>query len=117
MIETVTDLSTAANQANATGGLGSFDFDTFLQLLVAQLQNQNALESMDATAMLQQTSQFANVEAIQQVAQLQQELLGFQQFSVAAAVIGKQVDALGPTGEVITGVVTAVRASGEGPVL
>jgi flagellar basal-body rod modification protein FlgD len=55
-----------ANQANAANGLAD-NFDTFLTLLTAQLQNQDPLSPLDSTEFVGQLVQFSGVE--QQIAQ------------------------------------------------
>ena len=103
--------------AAAQTGFGALDSEVFLQLLVSQLQNQNPLEPMDASAMLQQTAQFANVEAIQRQTELSGQLLGYQQFSAATTLIGRHVVAFDPIVGEISGEVTGVRTTIEGPML
>ncbi|MCF6293645.1 MAG: flagellar hook assembly protein FlgD [Robiginitomaculum sp.] len=55
-----------ANQADAANGLAE-NFDTFLTLLTAQLQNQDPLSPLDSTEFVGQLVQFSGVE--QQIAQ------------------------------------------------
>lgn len=98
-------------------GLGEMGTDLFLELLVAQLQNQNPMEPMDGNALLQQTSQLANVEALQEVSDLQAHIAGLGQFDAAAGMIGQTVTATDPILGAITGVVTGVRATATGPVV
>ena len=114
MISSVT--AGVGQQENSTG-LGELGTDMFLQLLIAQLQNQNPLEPMDGSALMQQTSTLANVEAIQSVAQLQAHIVGLSQFGNATNMIGKIVQAEDPVLGLIEGLVTGVRVSENGPVL
>jgi flagellar basal-body rod modification protein FlgD len=104
----------APQNGNSLGGL---DSEAFLRLLVAQMRYQDPMAPADHTAMLQQTSQFTQVETLQQVSAMQQQMLGLSQAGMAAEMVGKQVTALGPDGETITGVVEGVRFTSEGPVL
>ena len=97
--------------------LGDLDTDVFLKLLVAQLQHQNPLEPVDSSAMLQQTSQFAMVEAIQRMSEMQGHVMGFTQFGIATGMIGRHIEAIDPALGVVGGVVTGVRATESGPVL
>ncbi len=107
-------LTELASESALFDGLGG---DAFLQLLVAQLQYQDPLAPTDPSSMLEQTSQFANVEAVQKLNDLQTQLLGFSQFQAAASLIGSEVTAddanLGP----ISGLVVGVTATSTGPVL
>jgi len=116
MITSIPVELTNEGAANAAG-LGEFGSETFLKLLVAQLQNQNPLEPMDGTEMLQQTAQFANVEAMQRLSDLQGRLLGLQNFSASSALIGKRVTAFVPGEGDLNGVVEAVSAGENGAVL
>ncbi len=114
MISSVTP-SVANNESNtAFGDLGT---ELFLKLLVAQLQNQNPMEPMDGAALLQQTSQLANVEALNELSDLQAHIVGLGQFGAAAGMIGQTVTASDPIFGDIEGVVTGVRATATGPML
>jgi flagellar basal-body rod modification protein FlgD len=115
----ITSIGTELTNEGAAGqtGLGEFGSETFLKLLVSQLQNQNPLEPMDGSDMLQQTAQFANVEAMQRLTDLQGRLLGVQQFSAASSLIGKQVTAFVPGEGPVEGLVEAVAAGESGAVL
>lgn len=113
----ISSITPSLKSAEGSTGLGSMSTDLFMELLVAQLRHQNPMEPMDGSALLQQTSQLANVEAVQQLASLQSHIVGIGQFSTASAMIGRTVVADHPAAGEITGVVTAVRASPSGPVL
>lgn len=108
------DVPSAPQQA---GGLGDLDSDAFLKLLVAQMRYQDPMSPTDHTTMLQQTSQFTQVEALQRVSEQQQQLLGLSQAGIATDMIGQEITAEDPEGEEISGVVQAVRFTEEGPLL
>ena len=115
MISSVTPALTQSDAAaNAFSELGS---DMFLELLVAQMRNQNPMEPMDSNALLQQTSQLANVEALQGLSDLQSHAVGLGQFGVAAEMIGQEVTVSDPILGVFSGEVTGVRATPAGPML
>lgn len=61
----------SANTAAPTPPQKELGKDTFLQLMVAQLKNQNPLSPMDGTSFLTQLSQISGVE---QMVQMRQEL-------------------------------------------
>jgi flagellar basal-body rod modification protein FlgD len=115
----ITSIPSELTNEGAAGqtGLGELGSETFLKLLVAQLQNQNPLEPMDGSQMLQQTAQFANVEALQRLTDLQGRLLGVQNFSASSSLIGKQVTAFIPGEGDVQGVVEAVTSGESGAVL
>jgi flagellar basal-body rod modification protein FlgD len=70
-----------------TGSLGS-NFDTFLQLLTKQLQNQDPLSPMDATKFTSQLVEFASVEQAIGANDRLDQLVGSMQASTRAAAFG-----------------------------
>lgn len=106
--------SGADSALSALSGMGT---DGFLKLLVAQLRYQSPLEPSDPGDMMLQTAQLAQLDATQQLLNLQQRDLGLQQAVVAAGLVGQQVTATTAEGLPITGTVDAVRYTTAGPVL
>lgn len=99
------------------GPLGSLDGGAFLRLLIAQLRNQNPFQPMDTSQMLQQTAALTTVESLQQLAQSERMVMGLMQASMAASLVGKEVTGLDAAGERVTGIVSGVRFTIDGPVL
>jgi flagellar basal-body rod modification protein FlgD len=66
-----TDASTAA-EISSTDALG--DESTFLQLLVAQIQNQDPTQPLDSSTFLTQLAEFSSVEQLIGIRQDVQEL-------------------------------------------
>ncbi|GBE24169.1 flagellar basal body rod modification protein [bacterium BMS3Bbin02] len=104
-------------QENASNGIGSLGSDAFLTLLVAQLRYQNPMSPTDGTAMLQQTAQFTQVEALKAISEANQQILGLQQTSMALNLVGRDVSALDLDGNPVSGTVTEVRFTADGPIL
>lgn len=115
MIDSVT--GGAATPTTGTGGLGSLDSDTFLQLMVAQLRYQNPMEPTDASAMMEQTAQFTTVETLQSIAETQRQLINMSQLNTAMDMVGKDIEAIDFNGANTSGVVEGVRFSIDGVVL
>lgn len=97
--------ATGAAQATATAGepaqqsKGSADQtlaskDTFLQLLVAQMRNQDPLQPTDSVQFLSQLAQFSNLE---QSVQLNQEVIGVRKAVEDLTAIVKTQDSTGET--------------------
>lgn len=113
-------VSAAMTQAAATpnaGGLSSLGSDAFLKLLVAQLRYQNPLQPTDPSSMLGQTAQFTTVETLQTLADLQRDLMGFQEAVGAMGMIGRHITAVGVDGLPLSGTVEKVRFGEEGVML
>lgn len=91
--------SQASAAANSSQSLAD-DFDSFLQLLTAQLRNQDPLEPMDASEFTNQLVQFSSVEQqIQTNSYMETLITSTQAQSVNAAVnyLGSTVRAAGIT--------------------
>lgn len=76
------------------------NFDTFLQILTTQLQNQNPLEPLDVNQFTQQLVQFSGVEQSIKTNQNLENLIKFNAASIATSAvnyIGKSVNAEGNT--------------------
>jgi flagellar basal-body rod modification protein FlgD len=116
-INPILGVGAAATTATSAGSLGGLDSDAFLQLLVAQLRYQNPMEPTDGSQFLQQTAQFTQVETLQALADTQQQLMNLTQFSLAVGLSGRTVSAIDDYGTAITGAVTGVRFSVDGPQL
>lgn len=76
------------------------NFDTFLQLLTAQLQNQDPLEPLDSKDFVNQLVQFSGVEQAIETNRSLEKLLDFQnanQTTAALGYIGNKVEVSGDT--------------------
>jgi hypothetical protein len=91
--------------------------EAFLKLMVAQLRYQNPMSPSDPAAMMAQTSQLAQLDAVQQLANLQRRDLGLQNAVAAAGLVGTDVTAMDFAGETVRGTVDAVRYTTLGPIL
>jgi len=100
--------STAAAQKKLT-----VDYDTFLQLMMAQMQNQDPTEPMKASEQLSQLASFSQVEQTIQTNAKLETLLTNLSFGQVDDLIGRTVtDANGTTG-----VVEKVEVYSDGTVL
>ena len=115
-MDPITAITNTATPSSTTG-VGGLDSDAFLQLLVAQLRYQNPMEPTDGTALMQQTAQFTTVETLQAIAAAQEQLMGFQQVSLALGLVGQKVYAAAADGTQIEGIVDGMRFTTDGPML
>jgi len=103
-----TDPSNASNSMNK---------DTFLKLLVAQLKYQNPMSPADGTQFLAQTAQFSMVEKLEDMDTQITSGLNAQKTAAATGMLGQQIVATGADGKDVTGIVTGMRITADGPVL
>jgi flagellar basal-body rod modification protein FlgD len=89
--------------------------DTFLKLLVAQMKFQNPMSPTDPSAFMAQTAQFTMVEKLENIDKQSTDLLMAQRSATATGMLGQQVVAAGPDGKDITGIVTGMRITSDGP--
>ena len=82
------------------------NFDTFLQLLLTQLKNQNPLEPMDTNQFTQQLVQFTSVEQQLQTNEFLEAMMQSTQNGTntqAVSYIGKMINASGTTADIKNG--------------
>jgi flagellar basal-body rod modification protein FlgD len=96
---------------------GSMGSDTFLKLLVAQMQHQDPLQPTDSSQMMSQLAQFSQVEGLNNLNRQITALGLSQDFSSAVAMIGKTVKYLDPDGETREGAVSGVQPDPKGAML
>lgn len=79
--------SASADAAYKTG----LDYDTFLKLLIAQMQNQDPTDPMDSTEQIAQLATFSQVEQTIQTNANLETLIQSSKLTEASAIIGKTV--------------------------
>lgn len=84
----------------------SLDYDTFLQLLIAEMKNQDPLQPMNASEYVAQLGTFANVEQTIVTNNKLDELMSATMLSQAGSIIGKTITSADGK---VSGVVEAVR--------
>ena len=106
--------------ANSTASAASVDYDAFLQLLVAEMQNQDPTKPMESTEYVAQLASFSNVEQAIQTNEKLDALLGASFIASAGSLIGRTITSADGSisGEivqvkVVNGAGTAVLQSGQ----
>ncbi|GIG22624.1 flagellar basal body rod modification protein FlgD [Cellulomonas chitinilytica] len=109
----------ATSAAGATGSSGKasneLDKQAFLDLLVAQMRNQDPSSPMDSSQLMQQTTQLSVMESLQELTSTQREAFALQMRMNAAQLVGQQVTWTDADGATQTGVVSAVSYAGSVP--
>lgn len=94
--------STQPTQSSSGSSQALVNSQQFLQLLTAQLQNQDPLNPLSSQDFTNQLAQLSSVSGIQQLNTNIQQLLQLQQLSQGAALMGKTVTYLS-SGSVMSG--------------
>jgi len=108
-----TNISSATTVAQAKSGTSSQELeDQFLQLLVAQLKNQDPLSPMENQEFVSELAQLQALDQQEQLTQTNANLLLQSSIATGAALIGKQITgvvSVGGQNLQTTGQVQAVR--------
>lgn len=88
--------------------LGEVDLDQFIQLMISELQNQDPLDPLDNSEMLQQITQIREIGSNDRLSQTLDAVLTGQNLTTASSLIGKKVNALADGGATVEGVVDRV---------
>jgi flagellar basal-body rod modification protein FlgD len=88
--------------------LKDLEVDQFLQLMITELTNQDPLNPMDNTQLVEQIGQIRQITATNQLSDTLSVLQAGQNLTTASSLIGKQVTALTDQNENIAGVVDKV---------
>lgn len=98
-------------------GIAGLTASDFLELLIAQVKNQNPLNPVSASQFMSQTAQLSTLEQIANLSQETGKLLAAEQFSSGLSAVGKTVTGVDTSGKAVTGVVSSVTLGTSGPVL
>jgi flagellar basal-body rod modification protein FlgD len=112
-----TGLPVAANPATVTSDNTTLSSKAFLQLLVAQLKYQDPTKPMDTAAFMQETATLTQVQAAEQTAQVNLDMLSAQRAQTASSLVGQTVTYAALDGNLVTGYVSAATISTAKPTL
>ncbi len=101
----------------SASALNELDLDSFLNLMIAELQNQDPLNPLENDELLAQISQIREVGATDQLTQTLESVLLGQNIASATNLIGAEVVALTDEGERVSGNVRRVTIDGGQPKL
>jgi flagellar basal-body rod modification protein FlgD len=93
----------------------TMDTNTFLKLLVAQLQYQDPSNPTDSSQFMAQTAQFTSVEKITELASLTQKVLDASNQQTGSSLVGKSVTYTDVSGGTHTGTVTGCTVGAQMP--
>jgi flagellar basal-body rod modification protein FlgD len=109
--------TTAPAASSAPNSSQALDKNTFLKLMMVQMQNQDPLSPSDPTSYIGELSQLTTLEQTTNLASSAAQSAADQKQSAALALLGHQVTYTDPSGNVATGTVQKVQFTGSGPTL
>ena len=88
--------------------LADLEVSQFMDLLIAELRNQDPLDPIDNAEMAQQISQIREIAATDKLSDTLAAVTSGQSLTTASSLIGREVEALSDVGETIRGIVDKV---------
>jgi flagellar basal-body rod modification protein FlgD len=112
MVQTLSIPSTTtSNQSktpNAADAINDLDLNTFLKLMITELQQQDPLNPLDNKDMLNQIAQIRAVGASDKLTKTLDSVLLGQNIASATNLIGADISAITDDGESVTGIVSRI---------
>lgn len=108
--------SKSSSSTSSTTSSTGVDYNTFLQLLVAEMKNQDPTNPMDTSQYMSQFAQLSSVEQAMQTNNKLDALLSSQSLSQANGLIGKTVGFTDSTGASFSGKVASVSINSDGSI-
>ena len=115
-VPSATDTTSKSSSSFTTTSSNSVDYNTFLQLLVAEMKNQDPTNPMDTSQYMAQFAQLSTVEQAMQTNSKLDALLSSQSLSQANGLIGKTVSFTDSTGASFSGKVVSVSINSDGSI-
>ncbi len=113
MVNAVSGTSNATPVVNPGGQLTK---DSFLQLLVAQMTNQDPLQPTDTNSMMQMETEFSTVEQLTNLNSSVSSMKSSGDLSQAVALLGHTLDYVDANGVDQTGTASSVTVAQDGSV-
>ncbi len=95
-------------QSAANNAWGDVSLESFIKLLIVELQHQDPLDPMNNQEILQQMSQIREIESNHRLTETLESMMLGQTISTAAALLGRTVSALSDDAEWIKGEVEKI---------
>jgi len=108
--------NSSTNSSNKATSSNTVDYNTFLQLLIAEMQNQDPTNPMDTSQYMSQFAQLSSVEQAVQTNSKLDSLLSSQALSQADSLIGRTVSFTDTTGASMSGKVVSVSINSDGSI-
>ena len=113
-MDAVESVGTSTQSASST--VGALSSDEFFQLIFTELSNQDPLEPNDTNALLEQIANIRSIQSDVDLVDRLGELVGQNELSAGAGLIGRLVSGLSESSLRVTGVVNSVSKTDDGVV-
>jgi flagellar basal-body rod modification protein FlgD len=110
-LSATSSINSSSTSPSTASSINDLDLDSFLKLLITELQNQDPLDPMENSEMLQQISQMRSISASDKLTGTLDAVLLGQNVTTASNLIGKEVSALTDDGSDVVGVVDRVTVT------
>jgi flagellar basal-body rod modification protein FlgD len=98
--------TSSASSSTSTSGFGSLTTADFMQMLIAELQNQDPTQPMSSSDLLGQLATMSQLQSTTDLDTAIQANTANQQLSIGASFIGKSITGTDASGNAVSGVVT-----------
>ena len=112
-VNNVNSSSSTNSSVGSSKSLQNMDMDQFLKLMIAELQNQDPLNPMENSEMIQQLGEMRSITATDSLTKTLDAVLLGQNLTTASGLIGKEVSALTDAGDSVSGQVDRVSVASE----
>ncbi len=114
----ISELGTGDRLTNtSSNGFGDLTSDQFVEIMFAELRNQDPLKPSDSQAMLDQLSSLRSIESDLQFGERLDQLVDRNDFSAASGLIGSVVSGITTDSEQVIDTIFSVSKTSQGPVL
>ncbi|MEN0019336.1 MAG: flagellar hook capping FlgD N-terminal domain-containing protein [Planctomycetota bacterium] len=103
--------------AEASNTIGDLSTDEYFDIILAELANQDPLEPNDTSAMLEQLASIRTIESDLDLITALETLVGQNELSSAASIIGSSISGVSEDNRRVDGVVRSASATDTGAVL
>jgi len=107
-ISSISGIGASSPPARGPRDIKDLDMDQFLKLLITELQNQDPLNPMNNSELLQQLGQIRQIISTTQLTESLNAVVAGQNLAIASNLIGRKISALSEDRREVTGVVERV---------
>ncbi len=116
-IDSLTSTSTDSTSSSKANGFSALDSESFIKIIFTELSKQDPLKPSDTNTLLQQLSSLRTIQSDIDMSDKLKNLVGQNELSSAAGLIGHSISGLSETSERVTGTVKSISKTSDGAVL